>query len=321
LQKELDDLRRRVAELETVEQQHTKNEQMLAQEKERITRLAQTVPDVLYRINMRTGHYEFLSPELEKMLGYPLSEPLERPREFTYRVLHPEDRDRISGEVNEFLATRRGASEPLVVECRMVCRDGKIIWIRDSMRFEWDDQGLAAANGIMSNITEQKKMEEALRALSLMDELTGLYNRRGFFTLAEQEMKIARRLEKEMTLYFIDIDNMKDINDKHGHHEGDKALLESAYIMKSTFRESDVIARIGGDEFVALTIPTSGVNSNNADARLSANIGAFNERRLYPFKISFSVGVAHYDPKNPCTLDELLIRADHLMLEQKRGKK
>ncbi|MEO0206345.1 MAG: sensor domain-containing diguanylate cyclase [candidate division WOR-3 bacterium] len=278
------------------------------------------MPDVLYRINMRTGRYEFLSPELEKMLGYPLSEPLERPREFTYRVLHPEDRDRISKLVNEFVTTRHGATEPLVVECRMVCKNGKVIWVRDSMRFEWDEQGLVAANGIMSNITEQKKMEEELRALSLTDELTGLYNRRGFFTLAEQEIKIARRLQKSMTLYYMDIDNMKQINDKFGHHEGDKALLESAYILKSTFRESDVTARIGGDEFVVLTIPTSDPNNNNADARLSMNVANFNERRLYPFEIAFSVGVAHFDPINPCTLDELLIKADHMMLKQKRSK-
>ena len=97
------------------------------------------------------------------------------------------------------------------------------------------------------------KGEEALLALSLTDELTGLYNRRRFFVLTEQCLKVAVRTKKRSLLLFIDMDDLKWINDHYGHNEGDQALIDLANILKKTFRESDIIARIGGDEFVVLS--------------------------------------------------------------------
>jgi PleD family two-component response regulator len=110
---------------------------------------------------------------------------------------------------------------------------------------------------------ERHRMQEQIRSLSLVDELTGLYNRRGFLTLASQQLKLAHRLKKRMLLVFADLDGMKRINDTLGHQEGDKALIEIAKILKETFRESDIIARLGGDEFVVLTLEKS-VSSDDA---------------------------------------------------------
>jgi len=282
-----------------------------------LSKLVATVPDVLYRINYRTGQYDYLSPVLEQMLGYSVNEALANPREFTIRVIHPEDNERISREVQSHLEKK--TLDPLVVECRMLHADGRIIWIRDCMRFEWDENGLAAANGIMSDITERKQLEEELRALSLTDDLTGLYNRRGFITLAHQEIKIANRLDKGMMLFFMDFDNLKAINDSAGHHVGDQVLIDTAHVIKQTFRESDVIARYGGDEFVALTLEIFENSELVLIKRLGENLANFNAVNPAPYRLSLSLGFAHYDPQKPLPIEELLVKADRSMYDNKRN--
>ena len=102
--------------------------------------------------------------------------------------------------------------------------------------------------GLSTDNTERKWAEEKLREMSLMDDLTGLYNRRGFLTLATQQLKIAHRLKQGLALFYLDLDRMKWINDTLGHREGDRALIDTASILRNTFRASDIVARIGGDE-------------------------------------------------------------------------
>ena len=124
-----------------------------------------------------------------------------------------------------------------------------------------------------------------------------------------------------MLLFFADLDGMKWINDTLGHEEGDRALVDVGLILKETFRSSDIIARMGGDEFAILAIDTTGIFPEIMMARLQNQIDAHNSdgKRLY--KISISMGIAYYDPGNSCSLDELMSRADKLMYEQKRSKK
>jgi two-component system cell cycle response regulator len=163
------------------------------------------------------------------------------------------------------------------------------------------------------------KAEEALLALSLIDELTGLYNRRRFFVLAEQYLKLSARTKKKLLLLFIDMDNLKWINDHHGHNQGDQALIDLANILKKTFRESDIIARIGGDEFVVLSESTD-KNGEIVLTRLYENIKDHNAKRSRCYALSISVGTTQFDPKNPVSIDELLSKADALMYAQKRKK-
>ena len=133
------------------------------------------------------------------------------------------------------------------------------------------------------------KGEEALLALSLIDELTGLYNRRRFFVLTEQYLKLSVRTKKKLLLLFIDMDNLKWINDHHGHNEGDQALIDLANILKKTFRESDIIARIGGDEFVVLSESTD-ENGETVLTRLYENIKDYNAKGARRYTLSISVG-------------------------------
>ena len=123
-----------------------------------------------------------------------------------------------------------------------------------------------------------------------------------------------------MLLLFIDMDNLKWINDHHGHNEGDQALIDLANILRKTFRESDIVARIGGDEFVVLSEPTD-ENSEVVLTRLYENIKDHNAKRSRRYDLSISVGMTQFDPKHPVSIDELLSKADALMYAEKRKRR
>lgn len=180
---------------------------------------------------------------------------------------------------------------------------------------------LAGSVHVAHDINQRKQAEETARALSLNDELTGLYNRRGFVALAEQQLKTASRMHTGAALIFADMDGMKAINDTLGHKEGDRALQETAKILKKAFRGSDIIARLGGDEFVVLTTETEGFDMNILILRIQQAIEAANAALDHPFTLSLSIGIARFDPQNPCGLDALLAESDSLMYENKQKKK
>jgi diguanylate cyclase (GGDEF) domain len=169
---------------------------------------------------------------------------------------------------------------------------------------------------------QRHQLQSELRNLSLVDELTGLYNRRGFLTLAEQQLRLASRAEKGFLLAFADLDDLKQINDTFGHHEGDMALINTAAILKETFRNSDIIARIGGDEFVIVLIEAHNDDAEIIVRRLHANVESHNAKENRPYKLSISIGTAYYDPESPSfSIHEMLSRADTLMYAQKLNKK
>jgi len=176
------------------------------------------------------------------------------------------------------------------------------------------------AQFLIKSEEERKQAEEVIHNLSITDELTSLLNRRGFFTLAEQQIKIAHRTGREMVLLFADLDKLKWINDTLGHAEGDRALRETGKILKNTFRESDIIARIGGDEFVMLAAETPTSNAKIIKDHLQANLDDYNSKENMPYKISLSLGMVRFNPRVPVTIGELLTQADAVMYKQKKGK-
>jgi diguanylate cyclase (GGDEF)-like protein/PAS domain S-box-containing protein len=165
------------------------------------------------------------------------------------------------------------------------------------------------------------RTENALRDLSLIDELTKVYNRRGFMTLAEQQIKVAHRTKKEMSIFYADLDDLKKINDTYGHDEGDAVLVEAAAILRDAFRDSDIIARLGGDEFAVLTIDVAEGKASSLARRLREKIAARNSRPGQEYPVSFSLGTARYDPDKPCSLAELITSADKRMYQDKSAKK
>lgn len=168
---------------------------------------------------------------------------------------------------------------------------------------------------------ERQKAQSRLQNLSLVDELTGIYNRRGFMTIAHQQAKLAQRTQSHWMIVFADVDDLKKINDTYGHAEGDQALREVARLLKSTFRESDVIARIGGDEFAVLAFAATESVAKSFVRRLQNMVDALNGAPGRKYKLTISLGLAHYDPHAPKRVDEVLAQADAAMYEQKRKPK
>ena len=165
-----------------------------------------------------------------------------------------------------------------------------------------------------------RKSAEMLESLSLVDDLTGLRNRRGFFTLGQQEIKLARREQRMLALFFMDLNGLKQINDRLGHASGDAALADIATVLRQTFRASDVIARLGGDEFVALANITEEFAIEAVKQRLADALAAFNEAAGRPYRVELSVGAVMSHPTNEEDIDALLERADQRMYKHKRAR-
>jgi diguanylate cyclase (GGDEF)-like protein/PAS domain S-box-containing protein len=201
-------------------------------------------------------------------------------------------------------------------------KDGTPIWGSVTARAICDQEGkVVYFDGNVTDITDRKKMEEEIFTLSITDQLTGLYNRRGFLSLTGHLLKLSERNKSELLLFFADLDLLKYINDTLGHEEGDKALIEAANIFKENFRTSDVIARLGGDEFAVLAIGINRTSPEVFTARLQRLIDIRNNQENRKYKLSISIGCAYYDPESPCSIDDLITRADKLMYEQKQNKK
>jgi len=184
-----------------------------------------------------------------------------------------------------------------------------------------DDKGDVARLAFFgADITRRREMELELEAMALTDQLTGLYNRRGFFTLATRELRRAQRSANGMLLFFADLDGLKDINDRFGHEEGDRALTAAAKILTQTFRTSDIISRIGGDEFAILVVDVKEALMEKLLLRLYRLINNLNARKVHRSKLAISIGYAIYDPLNPTTLDDLISNADQQMYRMKKVK-
>lgn len=164
---------------------------------------------------------------------------------------------------------------------------------------------------------KQSILDRELRSLALTDDLTGLYNRRAFYALATQQLKVARRKGCGLLLFFADVDHLKDINDTFGHSEGDLALVRTGDALERTFRNSDILARLSGDEFAVLALEASSQDQETILRRLKEQIrkvGA-EERR---YELTVSVGMVRFDPTHDISLGELLSQADRAMYEEKK---
>lgn len=165
----------------------------------------------------------------------------------------------------------------------------------------------------------QSLLDKELCSLALTDDLTGLQNRRGFLALAGQQLKQAHRSGQQVLLFSCDLNNLKAINDSYGHQEGDQAIVRAAEALKHTFRNSDILARFGGDEFCVMASEASVQHEESILQRLKENLRR-NSAGETRYALSLSVGLARFDPESPVSLQELMAEADDAMYEQKKSQ-
>jgi diguanylate cyclase (GGDEF)-like protein/PAS domain S-box-containing protein len=177
------------------------------------------------------------------------------------------------------------------------------------------------------DITAMKQIEAAIRDLSLRDELTGLRNRRGFMLLAEHQLKLAQKRaslneqeQNDLLLLYADLDSLKQINDLYGHNEGDAVIIKAAKILKKTFRDSDILARLSGDEFAVMIVASGSENEEKIEKRLAENIASVNSQSDKPYQISMSIGLVRIPSTSSASIGEFMERADTLMYENKNRK-
>jgi diguanylate cyclase (GGDEF)-like protein len=163
----------------------------------------------------------------------------------------------------------------------------------------------------LRHVTLREKLLEA----SVTDEVTGLFNRKGFITLAEQQLKLARRYKKGIFILYATLDNVNAV----GHREGERALIDTATILRTTYREADIVARTGENEFVVIPVGFGGDNVEAIAACLRENLDHYNAEKKLGYKLSLSFGVTYYDPENPLSVDELLASVGKSAEEQKKG--
>ncbi len=290
-----------------------KVEAALRESEKRYRDLFENTTDLI-QIIAPDGRFLFVNAAWMVSLGYFEEDIL---RLTLWDIIHPDNLLHCRESFQQVLSGRNMQN----IEVTFVAKNGKFIFLEGNINCFFRNSEPEYIRCIFHDITDRKRMEEDLRTTSLHDELTGLYNRRGFIALAEQQLKIADRMKRGISLLFADLDGMKFINDTFGHQEGDRALIDTTNILKDTFRGSDILARVGGDEFVVLALETNDTYCNLLADRLKTNFDAFNKKEGRGYTLTLSVGIAHYDPENPCSIDDILKRADNLMYNMKKKKR
>ncbi len=194
----------------------------------------------------------------------------------------------------------------------------KILWGKAAPLF--DKKGnLIGAVEVIRDITKMKKMEERLRYFAERDPLTGVFNRRQLAILLEREIERSKRTNTPLTIFYIDIDNMKEINDNFGHAEGDKLLKTIASVFTEGVRKIDIVARIGGDEFVIVLPSAKGKDAVRLIERLRKKL---RERlKNKPYDVDFSYGAYEFNPLTPISVEKMLTESDTRMYKMKKSKK
>ena len=184
------------------------------------------------------------------------------------------------------------------------------------MKGHFDAAGLRRA---LRHAIARHRLQSTAQGLALLDDLTGLHTRRGFFHLGDQYMRIARRSGKTFSVVALDLDGFKQINDTFGHTEGNRALMDAAYVLRRCFRQSDILGRTGGDEFTVLITDAHAVAVETIANRLVREENKLNVAER-PYQLTFSAGVVHSGNESAATLEELVAAADARLYEEKRKK-
>jgi diguanylate cyclase (GGDEF)-like protein/PAS domain S-box-containing protein len=277
----------------------------LRRSEERLRFLAENVSDVIFRYRFRPElGFEYISPACEQVTGYTAAEYYASP-DLAWQTVHPDDLPSVAA----LLELRDRVPDSVIVRVRR--KDGSLIWTEQRM-IPLD--GGDSVIGVARDITDRVHLEEQLRMLALDDELTGLRNRRGFLLFGNQLLRVLQRAGGGATLLFLDVDHLKKINDTQGHAAGDAALATVGRALRRTFRDSDVIGRVAGDEFaVLLAADQEGADGERSLLRLRERLAADSPGE----PVSITGGLANWTPSAPMSLPALMGEADRAMYRDK----
>ena len=282
----------------------------IMEKEESYKKLAESVKAILWEYNIKSDNWDYVSPQSEKLLGYKAEEWTGL--DFWIDHLHEDDKDSAKSYCLECSA--RG--EDHVFEYRFRKSNGQYLWIRDEVMVVIEDNEAVKIRGFMIDITEFKEMESEIRKLSYRDHLTGLYNRR---YLDDQIDKIGKLNSYPVSFIVGDIDNLKIVNDKYGHSEGDYYIKKTADVFRSVLKTTDIIARTGGDEFTVLLPKTTNKVTEEVCNRIQEKIKIVNDKD--DFHEALSVSLGHSTALNTgYALDRIYEQADQEMYKNKGRK-
>jgi diguanylate cyclase (GGDEF)-like protein/PAS domain S-box-containing protein len=312
------------------------------------------IPDGVY-FKDRESRFVRISRSLAIRFG--LSDPAEAINKTDFDMFSEEHAQQAFADEQDIIRTGRPIIE---AEERETWPDGRDSWVLTTKLPLMDHKGnIIGTMGISRDVTERKlvaqelqkhrvrleelveertaeltrtneelaqKAEELARSygvlenLSLIDDLTGLYNRKGFFALAEHRVRLANRTGETFSIAFADLDGLKRINDEFGHQEGDRALVDAANVFRECFRESDIVARLGGDEFAMFIAEADDSKIATIRSRIQQNLDICNSREGRHYCLSFSTGIVSVPGPKTSDLETLLAQADALMYQQKSNR-
>jgi diguanylate cyclase (GGDEF)-like protein/PAS domain S-box-containing protein len=256
----------------------------------------------------------YVNRRLAEIFGYTREEMLRLPS--ALEVIAASHRDLVREKLRQRIAGELAVVEYTVCGVR---KDGQMVDL-DVRSARTTHQGAPAVIGSMLDISDRTQLERALRDLSLTDDLTGLYNRRGFSTMAERHLAVAVRRRQPVLLIFADVDGLKGINDTHGHAAGDQALRDTASVLRTTYRSADIIARLGGDEFTVFPLDAAESSQGLLAERLDEALARHAHEAERPYRLSLSAGIARFDAGACPTIDELLGEADRQLYARRAGR-
>ena len=277
--------------------------------------LAANVPGVIFQwVERRSGEcgYVYVSPRCKEFYGV---EPEELTRDWQALTIHPDDEDRYRQTVHTAFEHKSEWS----FEGRFLTPNGEPKWWRGVSKPVPVNDDEIVFNGVIIDISTQKKMEEELRALATTDSLTGCSNRRHFMELATKELNRGTRYEESLTVLMLDIDHFKKINDTNGHGCGDKALKGFVGWVKSMLRESDLMGRVGGEEFAVLLPETGALGAFVLADRIRQKV-ADSAIEWKGGKVSFSVSIGLAEVRRGQEdIERALSRADKALYAAKHA--
>ncbi len=300
--------------------------------------LVEQIPAIVYvDVDDEDMTTTYVSPQILPLLGYTPQEYVDDPGLWT-RILHADDRD---AAVETYLRGRE-LGEPFVYEYRLIARDGRTVWFRDSAIVLPDADGRPALiQGVMLDITERKAAEQHIAYLAYHDKLTDMPNRVMFDELLDLSLARARRSGLGVAVIWVDLDDFRLVNDSLGHETGDELIRLLADRLREATRDTDLVARPGGDEFLVLladldvTPPVPGGQDGGSIAAEAVSV-RIQEAMRAPFEVagmelyitaSQGIGVFPGDPRDPGDADDaddaddaasLLKNAETAMFESKK---